>query len=149
MAAKQDVHVHVHVSHTLHAIRPEEQRPCACGPFHPTNGMHKGGGGRGGMPRHHHQHRHPAARARCCLAATAHRIAGGLAWLGFLAVGSLGEQVKTRMEVDAELAGTKWVGRGGRLRGREGRGAGSPPCLPALLPACEYCAIGYVQTRGP
>ncbi|KAG1671003.1 hypothetical protein FOA52_014245 [Chlamydomonas sp. UWO 241] len=33
-------------------------------------------------------------------------IAGGLAWLGFLAVGSLGEQVKTRMEVANEVAGT-------------------------------------------
>ncbi|KAL6752160.1 FKBP-type peptidyl-prolyl cis-trans isomerase [Haematococcus lacustris] len=29
-------------------------------------------------------------------------IAGGLAWLGFLAIGSLGEQVKTRLEVAAE-----------------------------------------------
>ncbi|WIA30933.1 hypothetical protein OEZ86_000983 [Tetradesmus obliquus] len=33
-------------------------------------------------------------------------LAGGLAWLSFLAVGTLGEQVKTRMEVAAEKAGT-------------------------------------------
>jgi hypothetical protein len=31
-------------------------------------------------------------------------IAGGLAWFGFLAVGSLGEQVKTRLEVAREEA---------------------------------------------
>lgn len=36
-------------------------------------------------------------------------LAGGLAWLGFLTVGTLGEQVKTRMEVAAEKAGTKDV----------------------------------------
>ncbi|KIY96727.1 hypothetical protein MNEG_11234 [Monoraphidium neglectum] len=36
-------------------------------------------------------------------------IAGGLAWLGVLAVGSLGEQVKTRMEVAAEKEGTRDV----------------------------------------
>jgi len=36
-------------------------------------------------------------------------IVGGLAWLGFLAVGSLGEQVKTRMEVAAERDGTRDV----------------------------------------
>lgn len=38
-----------------------------------------------------------------------HRLAGGLAWLGFLAVGSLGEQVKTRLEVAAEANGTRDV----------------------------------------
>lgn len=32
------------------------------------------------------------------------RIAGGLAWFGFLTVGSLGEQVKTRLEVAREEA---------------------------------------------
>jgi hypothetical protein len=37
------------------------------------------------------------------------RLAGGLAWLGFLAVGTLGEQVKTRLEVAAEKAGTQDV----------------------------------------
>eukprot|EP00955_Chlamydomonas_euryale_P084587 363984-Chlamydomonas_euryale.AAC.20 len=36
-------------------------------------------------------------------------IAGGLAWLGFLAVGSLGEQVKTRIEVAEVEKGTKDV----------------------------------------
>eukprot|EP00878_Enallax_costatus_P022070 GHUV01023402.1.p1 GENE.GHUV01023402.1~~GHUV01023402.1.p1 ORF type:complete len:200 (+),score=56.03 GHUV01023402.1:529-1128(+) len=36
-------------------------------------------------------------------------LAGGLAWLGFLAIGTLGEQVKTRMEVAAEKAGTRDV----------------------------------------
>ncbi|GFR48721.1 hypothetical protein Agub_g10678 [Astrephomene gubernaculifera] len=36
-------------------------------------------------------------------------IAGGLAWLGFLAVGTLGEQIKTRMEVANEVNGTKEV----------------------------------------
>lgn len=36
----------------------------------------------------------------CC------RLAGGLAWLGVLAVGTIGEQVKTRLEVAAEKAGT-------------------------------------------
>lgn len=36
-------------------------------------------------------------------------IAGGLAWLGFLAVGTLGEQVKTRMEVAAEREGARDV----------------------------------------
>ena len=30
------------------------------------------------------------------------RLAGGLAWVGFLAVGTLGEQVKTRLEVANE-----------------------------------------------
>lgn len=34
------------------------------------------------------------------------RLAGGLAWLGILAVGTIGEQVKTRLEVAAEKAGT-------------------------------------------
>jgi FKBP-type peptidyl-prolyl cis-trans isomerase len=38
-----------------------------------------------------------------------HRIAGGLAWLAVLAVGSLGEQVKTRLEVAAEEENTKDV----------------------------------------
>jgi hypothetical protein len=28
------------------------------------------------------------------------RLAGGLAWLGFLTFGTLGEQIKTRLEVD-------------------------------------------------
>eukprot|EP00775_Hariotina_reticulata_P014185 gene14185-14329_t len=37
-------------------------------------------------------------------------LAGGLAWLGVLAIGTLGEQVKTRMEVAAEKAGTQDVG---------------------------------------
>ncbi|PNH03110.1 Peptidyl-prolyl cis-trans isomerase FKBP17-2, chloroplastic [Tetrabaena socialis] len=36
-------------------------------------------------------------------------IAGGLAWLGFLAVGSIGEQVKTRLEVASEESGTRDV----------------------------------------
>eukprot|EP00798_Chlamydomonas_sp_ICE-L_P010605 gene10605-12275_t len=36
-------------------------------------------------------------------------IAGGLAWLGFLAIGSIGEQVKTRMEFASEEAGKKDV----------------------------------------
>lgn len=36
-------------------------------------------------------------------------IAGGLAWLGFLAVGSIGEQVKTRMEYAEEQAGIREV----------------------------------------
>ncbi|KAG2428554.1 hypothetical protein HYH02_014358 [Chlamydomonas schloesseri] len=36
-------------------------------------------------------------------------IAGGLAWLGFLTIGTLGEQIKTRMEVASELSGTKDV----------------------------------------
>ncbi|GLI65063.1 hypothetical protein VaNZ11_008486 [Volvox africanus] len=36
-------------------------------------------------------------------------IAGGLAWLGFLAIGTLGEQVKTRLEVANEINGTKDV----------------------------------------
>lgn len=35
------------------------------------------------------------------------RLTGGLAWLGFLAVGTLGEQIKTRMEVAAEKTGTQ------------------------------------------
>jgi len=34
------------------------------------------------------------------------RLAGGLGWLGILAVGTLGEQIKTRLEVAAEKAGT-------------------------------------------
>lgn len=33
-------------------------------------------------------------------------LAGGLGWLGILAVGTLGEQIKTRLEVAAEKAGT-------------------------------------------
>ena len=37
------------------------------------------------------------------------RIAGGLAWFAFLAVGSLGEQVKTRLEVSKEAAGAQDV----------------------------------------
>lgn len=37
------------------------------------------------------------------------RIAGGLAWFAFLAVGSLGEQVKTRLEVSREAAGAQDV----------------------------------------
>ncbi|KAG2487051.1 hypothetical protein HYH03_014297 [Edaphochlamys debaryana] len=36
-------------------------------------------------------------------------IAGGLAWLGFLAVGSLGEQIKTRLEVASEESGVRDV----------------------------------------
>ncbi|GLC39840.1 hypothetical protein PLESTB_001293800 [Pleodorina starrii] len=36
-------------------------------------------------------------------------IAGGLAWLGFLAIGTLGEQIKTRLEVANEINGTKDV----------------------------------------
>jgi hypothetical protein len=36
-------------------------------------------------------------------------LAGGLAWLGVLAVGSIGEQVKTRLEVAAEKSGTSDV----------------------------------------
>jgi hypothetical protein len=36
-------------------------------------------------------------------------LAGGLAWLGFLAIGTLGEQIKTRLEVANEEAGTKEV----------------------------------------
>eukprot|EP00197_Chlamydomonas_leiostraca_P004675 CAMPEP_0202866630 /NCGR_PEP_ID=MMETSP1391-20130828/8219_1 /ASSEMBLY_ACC=CAM_ASM_000867 /TAXON_ID=1034604 /ORGANISM="Chlamydomonas leiostraca, Strain SAG 11-49" /LENGTH=201 /DNA_ID=CAMNT_0049546599 /DNA_START=208 /DNA_END=813 /DNA_ORIENTATION=- len=36
-------------------------------------------------------------------------IAGGLAWLGFLTVGTLGEQIKTRIEVAQEEAGTREV----------------------------------------
>jgi hypothetical protein len=36
-------------------------------------------------------------------------LAGGLAWLGVLAVGSLGEQVKTRLEVAAERDATRDV----------------------------------------
>ncbi|GBF97198.1 hypothetical protein Rsub_10059 [Raphidocelis subcapitata] len=36
-------------------------------------------------------------------------LAGGLAWLGFLAVGTLGEQVKTRLEVAAEREGARDV----------------------------------------
>lgn len=36
-------------------------------------------------------------------------IAGGLAWLGVLAVGTLGEQVKTRMEVEEEKKNTRDV----------------------------------------
>jgi hypothetical protein len=36
----------------------------------------------------------------CC------RLAGGLAWLGILTVGTFGEQIKTRLEVAAEKAGT-------------------------------------------
>ncbi len=52
-------------------------------------------------------------------------IAGGLAWLGFLAVGSLGEQVKTRMEVAAEEQGVREVReKGGWAWG--GRGQGTP-----------------------
>lgn len=41
--------------------------------------------------------------ALCC------RLGGGLAWLGILAVGSIGEQVKTRLEVAAEKANTQDV----------------------------------------
>lgn len=37
------------------------------------------------------------------------RLAGGLAWLGILAVGTIGEQIKTRLEVAAEKAGTSDV----------------------------------------
>lgn len=36
-------------------------------------------------------------------------LVGGLAWVGILAVGTIGEQVKTRMEVAAEKAGTQDV----------------------------------------
>ena len=36
-------------------------------------------------------------------------LAGGLAWLGFLAVGSLGEQVKTRMEVAGQIEVCQYV----------------------------------------
>eukprot|EP01025_Chloroclados_australasicus_P020884 TRINITY_DN21983_c0_g2_i3.p2 TRINITY_DN21983_c0_g2~~TRINITY_DN21983_c0_g2_i3.p2 ORF type:complete len:298 (-),score=34.75 TRINITY_DN21983_c0_g2_i3:251-1144(-) len=36
-------------------------------------------------------------------------IVGGLAWLGILAVGTIGEQVKTRLEYAQEQAGTKQV----------------------------------------
>ena len=36
-------------------------------------------------------------------------IGAGLAWLGILAVGSLGEQIKTRLEVKREEEGTKEV----------------------------------------
>ncbi|KAI8466037.1 MAG: FKBP-type peptidyl-prolyl cis-trans isomerase [Monoraphidium minutum] len=36
-------------------------------------------------------------------------LAGGLAWLGFLAVGTLGEQIKTRIQVDAEEKGARDV----------------------------------------
>ena len=39
-------------------------------------------------------------------------LAGGLAWLGFLAVGTLGEQVKTRLEVAAEQSGARDVEAG-------------------------------------
>lgn len=42
-------------------------------------------------------------------ALSACRIAGGLAWFAFLAVGSLGEQVKTRLEVSREAAGAQDV----------------------------------------
>jgi hypothetical protein len=50
-------------------------------------------------------------------------IAGGLAWLGFLAVGTLGEQVKTRIEVAAEKEGTREI-VGGQVRARALQGAG-------------------------
>jgi len=39
-------------------------------------------------------------------------LAGGLAWLGVLAAGSLGEQVKTRLEVAEEAKGVKQVVNG-------------------------------------
>jgi hypothetical protein len=38
-----------------------------------------------------------------------HSIAGGLAWVAFLAVGSIGEQVKTRLEVAHEESGAEDV----------------------------------------
>jgi hypothetical protein len=37
------------------------------------------------------------------------RLAGGLGWLAVLAVGSIGEQVKTRLEVSEEERNTKEV----------------------------------------
>jgi hypothetical protein len=36
-------------------------------------------------------------------------LAGGLAWLGVLVVGTLGEQIKTRLEVASEIRDTKDV----------------------------------------
>jgi hypothetical protein len=54
----------------------------------------------------------PSAPALSCFA-SAHRrrfgIAGGLAWVGFLTVGTLGEQIKTRIEVANEEAGARDV----------------------------------------
>lgn len=39
-------------------------------------------------------------------------LAGGLAWVGFLAFGVIGEQVKTRLEIADEEANTREVGVG-------------------------------------
>lgn len=60
------------------------------------------------LPRHHHCL--PATGATCFLPSILRfGLAGGLAWLGVLAVGTLGEQVKTRMEVAAEKDNTRDV----------------------------------------
>ena len=42
-------------------------------------------------------------------------IAGGLAWIGFLSAGVIGEQVKTRLEVAAEKSNTKDVSEAERV----------------------------------
>lgn len=47
-------------------------------------------------------------------------IAGGLAWLGFLTFGVVGEQVKTRLEVAAEEARTKDISDGKEVLTPEG-----------------------------
>lgn len=50
-----------------------------------------------------------ACSSHVCVLLVAFRLAGGLAWVAFLTVGSLGEQIKTRIEVANEEAATQDV----------------------------------------
>ncbi|EFJ42139.1 hypothetical protein VOLCADRAFT_107395 [Volvox carteri f. nagariensis] len=84
-------------------------------------------------------------------------IAGGLAWLGFLAIGTLGEQIKTRMEVANEINGTKDVENAPEvvlpsgLRYRDLRVGGGQSPLKGYLVVLDYIAtadgVQFESTR--
>ncbi|KAI3430819.1 hypothetical protein D9Q98_009230 [Chlorella vulgaris] len=78
-------------------------------------------------------------------------LAGGLAWVGFLAFGVIGEQVKTRLELASEEANTKDVSNAKEVVTPEGLrytdlklGGGSPP-VPGYIIVLDYKAYANGQ----
>ncbi|KAL4436355.1 hypothetical protein ABPG77_009917 [Micractinium sp. CCAP 211/92] len=78
-------------------------------------------------------------------------LAGGLAWVGFLAVGVIGEQVKTRLELASEEANTREVSDAQEvvlpngLRYQDLKiGGGSPP-IPGYIVVVDYKAYANGQ----
>lgn len=78
-------------------------------------------------------------------------LAGGLAWVGFLAFGVIGEQIKTRLEVASEEANTREVADAREVVTPQGLrytdlklGGGAPP-QPGYIVVLDY--KGYADGR--